>query len=289
MAKLTETFLCVLVALSPTLRKIQADLNATIPFPATVLSGTYTDQVCPSQEDTNDALDRIEADVRTLLRDAYELDTPCGASGWVRVAFLNMSNPSENCPSAWELYTTPQRACGQGGGPGCDGVTYSSDGLTYSEVCGRVLAFPRSTVQAFRGGTRSIDTYYVDGVSVTHGSPRQHIWSFAAGNAAFKCLCDGGDETVPPFVGDHYFCEGSQEGNPPVDTDVILWDGEDCLPDSECCSFNSRGPHSPLVFRAELPATTSDDIEVRICSRTTSLGGFNTEDTPIFLMEIYVK
>ena len=118
--KLTETFLCVLVVLSPALRKVEADLNATILFPATVLSGT--DQVCPSQEDTNDALDRIGTDVRTLLRDAF--DTPCGASGWVRVAFLNMSNPSENCPSAWELYTTPQRACGQGGGPGCDGVTY---------------------------------------------------------------------------------------------------------------------------------------------------------------------
>ena len=289
MDKLTETLLCMLVLFSPTLRKVEAALNAAIAFPATILSGT--DEVCPSQQDTNDALSQIGADVRTMLRDALDKLTPCGSSGWTRVAFLNMSDLSENCPSPWQLYTSPRRACGKGGGPGCGGVTYTTDGLTYNEVCGRVLAFPRSTVQAFRGGQRSIDTYYVDGVSVTHGSPRQHVWSFAAGNAgnaAFRCPCDGGDSEsrVPPFVGENYFCEGSgPDGNPGFTTDVILWDGEDCGTGSECCSFNS-----PPEFRVELPATTSDDIEVRICSGRLELtGGSNAEDTPIFLMEIFVK
>ena len=65
---------------------------------------------------------------------------------------------------------------------------------------------------------------------------------------------------------------------------VILWDGKDCLPDSGCCTFNT-----PPVFRVQLLATTNDDLEVRICSGATSLGGLNTENTPITLMEIYVK
>ncbi len=33
----------------------------------------------------------------------------------------------------------------------------------------------------FRTLEHTIDQAYVDGLSVTHGSPRQHIWSFAAG------------------------------------------------------------------------------------------------------------
>ena len=181
-----------------------------------------------------------------------------------------------------------QRGCGKQNGPRCDGVTHSSSGMEYSQVCGRIFVFPQSTVQAFRGGQQSIDSYYVDGVSVTHGSPRQHMWSFAAsnaGNAVYKCPCDGSvDPRVPAFVGDDYFCEGSQVGVPESDTDVILWDGKDCLPDSCCCSFNT-----PPVFTVQLPATTNDDLEVRICSGATSVGGFNTENTPITLMEIYVK
>lgn len=287
MAKFTETLLCMLVLFSPALRKVEAALNATVAFPAAILSGTG--EVCPSQQETSDALDQIGADVRTLLQrdpDA-QVDAVCSeASGWTRVAFLDMSNPSENCPSAWELYTSPRRGCGQGGGPGCDGVTYSSNGLEYNEVCGRVLAFPHDSVQAFRGGQRSIDTYYVDGVSVTHGSPRQHIWTFAAGNtggATYVCPCAGGDQNVPAFVGEDYFCEGSVVSHPDSTTDVILWDGEDCGTGSDCCSFNS-----PPDFRVQLPASTSDDIEVRICSGEFS-GLFNAEDTPVFLIEIYVK
>ena len=34
---------------------------------------------------------------------------------------------------------------------------------------------------AFKDGTgQTIDGHYLDGVSITHGMPRNHIWSFAA-------------------------------------------------------------------------------------------------------------
>ena len=40
----------------------------------------------------------------------------------------------------------------------------------------------------------SINGFYMDGVSITHGSPRNHIWSYVGGvnenlaNVAFNCL-----------------------------------------------------------------------------------------------------
>ena len=288
MAVLTVGVLLMALSLALLVQVKAADLPLTLS--TQVLEGT--DQICPPQEEREEIRSQIALNVSTLLRDVVvpilDPPIPCGGDGWVRVAHLDMSDPSESCPTPWQLYTAPQRACGAGGGPRCGGVTYSSNGAQYSQVCGRIFAFPRSTVQAFRGGQYSIDEYYVDGVSVTHGSPRQHIWTFAAGNggnAVYKCPCDGGDPTIPSFVGDDYFCEGSQESSSGSTTDVILWDGEDCVPDSDCCSFNS-----PPQFTVQLPATTSNDIEVRICSgRLPSTGGANSEDTPIVLMEIYVK
>ena len=75
-------------------------------------------------------------------------------------------------------------------------------------------------------------------------------------------------------------------GVPGSDTDVILWDGKDYLSDSGCCTFNTC---TPPLFTVQLLATTNDDLEIRICSETTSVGGFNTENTPITLIEIYVN
>ena len=48
----------------------------------------------------------------------------------------------------------------------------------YSKVCGKIIAYQ---VGSFVRINASIDTYYVDGVSLTHGNPRHHIWTFAAG------------------------------------------------------------------------------------------------------------
>ena len=195
-----------------------------------------------------------------------------------------MSDPTQSCPTAWRLFTTPQRSCGKFGGPQCNGVTYDTGSTPYTRVCGRILATPLSTVQVFRGGQRDINTFYLDGVSVTHGSP--HVWSFVAGaatesSASFRCPCDNGNPAVPSFVESNYFCEGPPDFS---DTQTVLWDGMGCSPFSTCCSFNS-----PLWFTATLPAPTADDIEVRICSGETSVGGFNNENTSISLMEIFVQ
>ena len=58
-------------------------------------------------------------------------------------------------------------------------------GGAYNRVCGRVTAYQYSDTRGlwpYHGGhATTIDDPYVDGVSLTHGSPRQHIWTFVAG------------------------------------------------------------------------------------------------------------
>ena len=68
----------------------------------------------------------------------------------------------------------------------------------------------------------TIDSNYVDGISLTHGySPRKHIWTFAAAlheynsDRDFVCPCtnirNNPPPRVPPFVGNDYFCDAGSE------------------------------------------------------------------------------
>ena len=56
-----------------------------------------------------------------------------------------------------------------------------------------------------------LDGFYVDGLSITYGSPRQHIWSFVVGFTEEHCFCDDPNLSLgsppPSFVENNYFCE----------------------------------------------------------------------------------
>ena len=119
-----------------------------------------------------------------------DFNRQCGCGGshtWTRVAFLNMSDPNEVCPSNWTTYTSPVRACGTGDGAGisnqCDSVINPNTmGQTYSRVCGRVIAYQHRNTVAFKTlvtQNRTLEQQYLD---ITHGSAgsRQHVWSFAS-------------------------------------------------------------------------------------------------------------
>ena len=220
-----------------------------------------------------------------------------GSTGWRRVAYLNMSDPSQQCPSVWREITTPHRTCGRRStafsAGSCEGVNYTTGNEQYNQVCGRIISYQLGTTEAFTQGSLSINTYYVDGVSVTRGSPRQHIWSFAnglweqSGFAYALCPCVTGStnaNNIPSFVGQNYFCEtgitsGYGNGNFYSNSDP-LWDGQGCGPTSSCCTFNS-----PPWFNIQLPSPTTDNIEVRICADH----GNTVADSPIQLIELYVK
>ncbi|CAI8058172.1 hypothetical protein GBAR_LOCUS31619 [Geodia barretti] len=231
------------------------------------------------------------ADYILELAHTYECG---GTGGWRRVVYLNMTDPNTNCPSGWQLTSYSKRSCGKVNTSwlSCDSVLFHDSGGDYTSVCGSIRAYQYGWVDAFEtyheGQVTTIEEAYVSGVSLTHGSPRQHIWTFAAGATEAQptwidaCPCDASiNITIPPFVGGDYFCESGVNSSSTggFHPDDPLWDGEGCGRSSSCCSFNN-----PPYFTKTLPSPTSDPIEVRLCQLD---GGF--DDSPVEFMELYVK
>ena len=118
----------------------------------------------------------------SAVRVYCDMTRSCGGvtGGWMRVAELNMTDSSQQCPSGLTQNVTGNlRTCVRSSGSdGCSSVTLPTSGIHYSSVCGRIIAYQVGATNAFEGD--SISSAYVDGVSLTHGNPRQHIWTFAA-------------------------------------------------------------------------------------------------------------
>jgi len=209
---------------------------------------------------------------------------------WVRVANLNMTDPDQQCPENLQLsYTNPVRLCGRSTG-GCDSVTFTTYGIQYRQVCGRVRGYQFGSPDAFNvicPAPCTIDNHYVEGVIITHG--REHIWTYAAGHDGNQvhpssCPCTGNGASPPVFVGSDYYCEsgvnigtwsyGVLYSNDP------LWDGQGCDGlERTCCD----PPNLPW-FCKELPQSTTDNLEVRICGNQHL-----AEDTPIDLVQLYIQ
>ena len=234
-------------------------------------------------------LTNLQMQLQTRFSD-LQVQIYCGPGEWRQVAYLNMSDPTQQCPSAWREYNTGGvRACGRPStsGGSCPAKTYSTS-FQYRRVCGRVVGYQYASPDAlYHSG--NINQQYTDGISITHGSPREHVWTYAAGvtesssnYSPVNCPCSSKPGRGPPsFVGNKYYCES---GNPTnsfrsqLYTSDKLWDGKQC--EDSCCT----GTDTPLWFKVQLSTTTSDDIEIRICGHE----GTTNEDTPVELIEIYV-
>ena len=215
----------------------------------------------------------------------------------MKVASIDMTDTSSTCPSGLRTLTSPRRLCAMNiDGIGCSSALLPVHGVEYSQVCGKIICYQDKTPDAFYrfiDDQNTIDTIYVDGISLTHGqSPRKHIWTFVAALnehiAAPWSLCPCTNTrrdpptTVPNFIGNDYFCDtGSQNhfefifyGDDP------LWDGAGCGEYSTCCDFNS-----PPWFRKELSLPTNDDIEMRLCTDQLR----NDEDINFEVLELYVQ
>jgi hypothetical protein len=166
-------------------------------------------------------------------------------------------------------------------------------------VCGKVIGYQVGSQDSFgnsgRGSNPTIESNYVDGVSLTHGHPRYHVWTFAAGldelgasYPHFNCPCtDARTEylaTRPPaFVGNDYFCDTGISGTFDVSTFYFadpLWDGAGCGSLNSCCSLNN-----PPWFYKQLPHPTTDDIEMRLCTDQPR----RDEDTVVESVELYIQ
>ena len=250
---------------------------------------------CPSHQDMITTTNEFHQNISEMF-----VTYNCGGTpGWRRVGYLDMTDPSQSCPPglALKTYSPGLRSCGRVtfGIGDCWSTFYNTSSSLYNRVCGRVRGYQRGGTDAFRLASAGIDSFYVDGVSLTHGpsGSRTHIWTFASGLAEVYggvfgnefCPCSTSFGSPPPsFVGNDYFCESGlnsvwNENVPPFFPDDPLWDGQNC-PGCSCCEFSN-----PPYFTKTLPAFTNDNIELRICTFHSQ-----TEiDIPIDQVELYVQ
>ena len=222
---------------------------------------------------------------------------PCGHGSWKRVEYLVFRDVGTVCPDVFASGVHSERpyTCSNLNPNQCNMHTIQVHSKEYTKVCGRVRAYGVGLSNGFIGyhdEDQGIDGAYVNGVSLTHGdlSDPTHIWSFAIGLAQIitpglsgqaHCPCDGG-APPPGFVGGAYFCES------PIETEVavasvfhlnnVLWDGEECGTNSDCCT---RLSHPFFVKQLEQP--TTDDIDLRLCK------GSGITDVALELVEIYIQ
>ena len=270
---------------------VHSAITATMDLVSVARSGEVG--TCLARGERDAAIQDIRASVVNRMLYPY-----CGFGLWYRVAHLNMSNSSQQCPSAWREYNSSGvRGCRRPeSSSGSCHATFYRTSRQYSRVCGRVIGYQIGSPDAFasRAVGQTIDSYYVYGVSVTHGEPRNHIWTLAVGltegrypSQQYNCPCskpgDPNNISPPSFVGNNYYCES---GNP-ADTVIFsnlystdpLWDGHQC--EGQCCSDGK----SPPWFSVDLPNPTIDNIEVRICMGQRS----SHDDATIQLLELYVQ
>jgi hypothetical protein len=216
------------------------------------------------------------------------------SGGWMRIANVDMRNNHSQCPPGLVYSVTEgRRLCRKPSlAPGCSSTTFSTQGVRYEKVCGKVIGYQYYRPYGFGPSryTPGINETYVDGVSLTHGSPRQHVWTFADATDEIEsrhvtCPCLHPSLTfvgvIPGFVGEDYYCEtGSRKrAQRRYYFDDPLWDGEGCEGENECC--DRGGPW----FCKQLPQPTQDDIEMRVCTNNNN----KAEDVVLEQIVLYVQ
>ena len=227
------------------------------------------------------------------------MDTLCGSGGgWTRIGYLNMKDATQNCPPNFRYYQTSDgiRACGRlSGAASCVSVDIPTNGINYTQICGRVIGYEQGTPDAVAPGPNhnNLNSYYVDGVSITRGSPREHVWTFMTGfysntPAHANCPCNTNAyqaNLVQSFVGSYYYCESGNPNSFYVFGKIYndpLWDGQNCPSlEAPCCT----SPDLPWFHRDYGNMTSNENLELRVCGDE----GWGNEDSPIELYEIYVK
>ena len=231
------------------------------------------------------------ADSNGHTRHVYcHMEELCGSDeGWMRVVYLNLSDPNEKCPEGFRMYKeNGVRACGRPttSSGSCVSTTYPSEGISYSQVCGKVIGYQFGSPDGVEG--TNINGIYIDGISLTHGNPRKHIWSFIGGThesvSSIACPCGTTNpKTAPSFVGNDYFCESGAlyPWQAKLYTGDPLWDGKGCGSIEEPCCWL---PGLPWFYQT-LGYTTTDYIEMRLCCNEGTIN----EDVPFSIVELYIK
>ena len=215
----------------------------------------------------------------------------CGSKGWTRVAHVDMSN-NKSCPGDLTFISSPIYTCGGPTSVGCASANFSTHGMSYSQVCGRLRGYQVGTPNAFGPyPNQASNGIVMDGVLISHGKTKEHIWAYANANEKvagdtlnYICPCTDPryNGVVPPFIGNDYYCDSAVESGSVIGKfyTTPLWTGEGCTPPNFCCA------HSGMPwFCKSLPVPTTDYIEIRNCHDMPA----SNEDTVLDLIELYVR
>ena len=268
----------ILVAFMVSQAQTRVSMHQQIVSPQ-LISGHNQPGTCPSAQELQVARNRVIENVQQKLA-----PHKCGSGNWRSFFYLNMSEPSQTCPSGWNQITVPHRAC-TGTPFNCASANIASGGQAYREVCGEIsgigIGLPDAFYRHNRRNGRRIERNYLDGVSITYGSAgsRQHIWSLAMGHT-HRCPCDLPSSSFeapspPTEVGNNFYCTSVADF-----TETPLWQGNDCSANDPCCSYND-----PPLFKTRLPSVTTEDMELRICMDERS----NDEKMYLLSVEIYIQ
>ena len=230
----------------------------------------------------------------TAIAADYFTFTCAGMGGeWRRIASVDISAGDE-CPTGWSKssHNGLSFCRSPSDNAGCYSTNFSANGISYTRVCGKARGYQKGSTDSFRSyvDPNNINDPYVDGLSITHGTPRQHIWTYAAGltDRGYKyencpCTIHNPGRNSPSFVSSNYYCESGADTSFNFMTyylSDLLWDGCGCSSGNTCCS-NINLPW----FQYQLSEMTQDDIEVRICTDQS----FSNEGVLIDILELYVQ
>ena len=212
-----------------------------------------------------------------------------GEGGWTRVFQLDMTDPSSQCPTGFRLITQNGiRFCSRSfTAAGCTGINTENIGHHYIQACGFARGYSFNSPDAFaatgRTSSEPLSGNYVDGISITYGTPPNHLWTYAAGFREDGAACPCNTNIPPSYVGSEYYCESGASGDPQPkwNIDDPLWDGMLCRgTEGPCCTSTSLP-----WFNRNMLNTTTDDILIRVCLDQSS----GNENIGLERVEIYVK
>ena len=214
------------------------------------------------------------------------------SGGWMRLAKFG----PKNCPEGLEVKDGKycKRPNEDRVNGGCFSVHFPTNKIGYSRVYGKIIGIQKGSTDAFEPTYKGSRVTYLDGISLTYGAERSHIWSFASEYSSTvefnsrRCPCHTNDhyKSMPPdFVGENYFCDtgtsmeeirnyGETFENP-------LWN--ECRSNDDACCVPNNDLNPPWFER--VIEETCSSIEMRVCTNEPS----SNEDVYIKEMELYVQ
>ena len=288
--------LCILLSTilttQPSAAKKLTDL-----FPRDGLCGLSTKERLDTLRSIQEAADRLDAGFVTVPQ--------CGAGLWLPIANFDVTGTDTECPPGWTFTDVPTRGCfgenSNSGAGGCDVATFPTNEVLYNKVCGRITGRATGILFGFIDILQQIPTFDTtvtqfdgvvpaDGVTLTHSTPAEHIWTFAAsiidGAGNIACPCDPDLDNNAGAVefadSNNYFCDAADS-----EAEKTLWAG-DCgtleTDAPECCNVNG-----PPFFVSTLTSPTSANVDARLClDGNAGLEGL-AEALFIQRMELYVQ